>query len=383
MKEKVFRPSAKLFSRDSQKLPWEVHLRSLTTEQMSEVLAEVLSMAPVDWIPQHLFDFIVRPQGRSFKDIMEMLPITSQEVLKCLLSSVDTLADIASREMSIRNEANNTMSPRTHARQTLIKRFLVVDAFGQALLGPEVRALARAIPALQALGDEHPGEFLDPVIEHALAEGLLPGLAERAQHRRDVRPDRLALQPGRPVRPGVGQFPGQFLDELLIGGSGSTPAGDACQGTFTLHGHQYAEAIPGLAQYETGEKVHIVVVPGDPALLAPTHDLANEHSSWTTFILPVVLFVAFLLLLLGWVVLRAPAPPRGIPDVRGDPPRASAVACRAHSYCALPAGLRGMSATKTTRLGTLYPASRSRTVALSASSVALQPERNATIAVTA
>ncbi|KAF9394649.1 hypothetical protein CPC16_010751 [Podila verticillata] len=123
LKEKVFRPSAKLFSRDSQKLPWEVHLRSLTTEQMSEVLAEVLSMAPVDWIPQHLFDFIVRPQGRSFKDIMEMLPITSQEVLKCLLSSVDTLADIASRETSTRNEANNTMSPRTHARQTLIKRF--------------------------------------------------------------------------------------------------------------------------------------------------------------------------------------------------------------------------------------------------------------------
>ncbi len=91
---------------------------------------------------------------------------------------------------------------------------------------------------------------------------------------------------------------------LLIGGSGSTPAGDECQGTFTLDGHHYAEAIPGLAPYETGEKLHIVVVPGDPALLAPTHVLADEHSSWTTFILPVLLFVAFVLLLLGWVVLR-------------------------------------------------------------------------------
>ncbi|KAG0026655.1 hypothetical protein BGZ82_009374 [Podila clonocystis] len=126
LKRKVFNPSAKVFSRDSQKVPWEVHLRSLSTEQMSEVLAEILSMAPVDWIPQHLFDFIVRPQGRTLKDIMEMLPSISQEVLKCLLSSVDTLADIASREQQqsiAKNEINNSVSPRTHARQTLIKRF--------------------------------------------------------------------------------------------------------------------------------------------------------------------------------------------------------------------------------------------------------------------
>ncbi|KAG0331273.1 hypothetical protein BG000_011049, partial [Podila horticola] len=127
LKRKVLQPSAKLFSRDSQKVPWEVHLRSLSTEQLSEVLAEILSMAPVDWIPQHLLDFIVRPQDRSLKDIMEMLPVISQEVLKCLLSSVDTLADIASREqkrsINTKNEINNNVSPRTHARHTLIKRF--------------------------------------------------------------------------------------------------------------------------------------------------------------------------------------------------------------------------------------------------------------------
>lgn len=90
---------------------------------------------------------------------------------------------------------------------------------------------------------------------------------------------------------------------LLIGGSGSTPAGDACQGTFSLDGHRYAEAIPGLQEYKTGEGVHIVVVPSDPALLAPENVLANEHSSWTAFILPLVLLVAFFLLLLGWVVV--------------------------------------------------------------------------------
>ncbi|KAG0082030.1 hypothetical protein BGZ92_011930 [Podila epicladia] len=58
---------------------------------------------------------------------MEMLPLVSQEVLKCLLSSVDTLADIASREqkqsINIKNETSNSVSPRTHARQILIKRF--------------------------------------------------------------------------------------------------------------------------------------------------------------------------------------------------------------------------------------------------------------------
>ncbi len=90
---------------------------------------------------------------------------------------------------------------------------------------------------------------------------------------------------------------------VLLGGSGSTAAGASCRGTFTLNGHQYSEAIPGSAQYDTGHQLHIIVVPNDPALLAPAHVAANEHSSWTTFILPVILFVAFLLLL-GWFVLQ-------------------------------------------------------------------------------
>jgi hypothetical protein len=88
---------------------------------------------------------------------------------------------------------------------------------------------------------------------------------------------------------------------VLIGGSGSTPAGDSCRGTFTLDGHHYAEAIPGSAEYDTGQQLHIVVVPNDPALLAPRQVAVNEHTSWTTFILPAILFVAFLLLL-GWAI---------------------------------------------------------------------------------
>ncbi len=90
---------------------------------------------------------------------------------------------------------------------------------------------------------------------------------------------------------------------VRLGGSGSTAAGAACRGTFTLDGHQYSEAIPGSAHYDTGHQLHIMVVPSDPALLAPTNVAADEHASWTTFIVPVVLFVAFLLLL-GWFVLQ-------------------------------------------------------------------------------
>jgi hypothetical protein len=82
---------------------------------------------------------------------------------------------------------------------------------------------------------------------------------------------------------------------VLLGGSGSNDAGHACRGAFTLDGHHYTEAIPGSAPYTAGQSLRIVVVPGDPALLAPVQVVAHEHSSWTVFVLPVVLFVVLLL----------------------------------------------------------------------------------------
>jgi uncharacterized membrane protein len=91
---------------------------------------------------------------------------------------------------------------------------------------------------------------------------------------------------------------------LLIGGSGSTPAGDICQGNFTLNGHLHSELIPGMTEYRIGEKLHIKVVPSDPALLAPASVAANEPSAWSAFVLPAVLFLAFLLLLLGWIIFE-------------------------------------------------------------------------------
>jgi hypothetical protein len=91
---------------------------------------------------------------------------------------------------------------------------------------------------------------------------------------------------------------------VLIGGSGSTPAGDACRGAFTLDGHRYVEAIPGSAVYTSGQSLRIVVVPGDPALLAPVRVVMDEHSSWTVFILPAILFAVLAVGSAGFVAVR-------------------------------------------------------------------------------
>jgi hypothetical protein len=90
----------------------------------------------------------------------------------------------------------------------------------------------------------------------------------------------------------------------LIGGSGSTPAGDVCRGTFTLEAHRYTEPIPGSAVYTKGESLRIIAVPGDPALLLPAHIVATEHSSWTVFVLPAILFIVLVLVLVGLAIVR-------------------------------------------------------------------------------
>jgi hypothetical protein len=90
---------------------------------------------------------------------------------------------------------------------------------------------------------------------------------------------------------------------LLIGGSGSTPAGDACRGTFTLDGHSDSEPIPGSDRHTPGQSLRIVVVRGDPALLAPAQVVAHEHSSWTVFILPAVLLAVLVLAVVALLVV--------------------------------------------------------------------------------
>jgi hypothetical protein len=47
-----------------------------------------------------------------------------------------------------------------------------------------------------------------------------------------------------------------------------------------------------------------VVVPNDPVLLSTVQDLSREHTSASVYILPIILFVALVLLLVGLVLGR-------------------------------------------------------------------------------
>ncbi|KAF9153793.1 hypothetical protein BG015_002617 [Linnemannia schmuckeri] len=70
-------------------------LNPLSLQELALLLAYLLSIAPEQWIPWHLYDFFVRPQGRSYKDLIEMLPTHSQRILKTLLETVEALIDHA------------------------------------------------------------------------------------------------------------------------------------------------------------------------------------------------------------------------------------------------------------------------------------------------
>jgi uncharacterized integral membrane protein len=104
-------------------------------------------------------------------------------------------------------------------------------------------------------------------------------------------------QHGVPVQVTVSRCLGQ------LGGSGSNQAGYSCQGTFTLDGHRFTEAIPRSMLYPPGTTIRGIAVPGDPALLAPVRVVAAEHASWKVFVLPIIL-LAILMALVGALVLR-------------------------------------------------------------------------------
>ncbi|KAF8943359.1 hypothetical protein BGZ47_005504 [Haplosporangium gracile] len=70
-------------------------LNPLSLQELALLLAYLLSIAPEQWIPWHLYDFFVHPQGRSYKDLIEMLPTHSQRILKALLETVGALIDHA------------------------------------------------------------------------------------------------------------------------------------------------------------------------------------------------------------------------------------------------------------------------------------------------
>lgn len=88
-----------------------------------------------------------------------------------------------------------------------------------------------------------------------------------------------------------------------LGGSGSNAVGYSCQGSYEVDGHRYDETLPGSSNYGPGTRVAAIAVPSDPTLLSTPAIVASEQSSWTVFILPIVLLGVFVVLLLV-VVLR-------------------------------------------------------------------------------
>lgn len=94
-----------------------------------------------------------------------------------------------------------------------------------------------------------------------------------------------------------------------LGGSGSNAAGYSCQGSYVIGGHRYVETLPGSTNYGPGTRVSAISVPSDPTLLSIPAIVASEQSTWTVFILPIVLLGAFVVLLLVVVLRRRRAEP--------------------------------------------------------------------------
>ncbi len=89
----------------------------------------------------------------------------------------------------------------------------------------------------------------------------------------------------------------------LMGGSGSTPAGYSCTGTYGVGGHRYTEVIPDNIDHPPGTSVRGIVASDDPQLLTVPSVLAGEHASASVFVVPLLLLVA-LIVLVGLVAAR-------------------------------------------------------------------------------
>ena len=91
--------------------------------------------------------------------------------------------------------------------------------------------------------------------------------------------------------------------QALIGGTGSSPAGYECTGTYAYQGHRYSEGVPGSANLPVGSTVHGIVASDDPGLFSTPRTVASEHTSIARVVLPAgVLAVAAGACI--WVVVR-------------------------------------------------------------------------------
>jgi hypothetical protein len=89
----------------------------------------------------------------------------------------------------------------------------------------------------------------------------------------------------------------------LIGGTGSSPAGFECTGTYRYQGHRYTEGIPGSQNLPLGSTVHGIVASDDPALFSTRQTVDSEHTSTLPVVLPAAVLVAATAVWI-WVVIR-------------------------------------------------------------------------------
>jgi hypothetical protein len=89
----------------------------------------------------------------------------------------------------------------------------------------------------------------------------------------------------------------------LMGGTGSSPAGYECTGTYTYRGTRYAEGVPGSTFYPDRAAVAGVVASGDPGLLSTPSTIASSHTSSTLYIVSALL-LGSAAAIGGWLVVR-------------------------------------------------------------------------------
>jgi hypothetical protein len=117
-----------------------------------------------------------------------------------------------------------------------------------------------------------------------------------AGYRKNAQIDQLRSQ-GVPVQVTISHCLG------LMGGTGSSPAGYECTGTYTFHGTHYVEGVPGSTYYPDHAVVAGVVASGDPGLLSTPSTVATSHTSDTLYIVSMVLLGTAVAVMV-WLVVR-------------------------------------------------------------------------------
>ncbi len=89
----------------------------------------------------------------------------------------------------------------------------------------------------------------------------------------------------------------------LVGGTGQSPAGFECTGTYVYRGIRHTQGVPGSINLPVGSTVHGVVASNDPALFSTPQTVASEHASDTRVVLPAVVLAVSTGLCI-WVIIR-------------------------------------------------------------------------------